>query len=123
MTTPLLLIVDDSRTSRMLIRGLITQLRPDWRLVEAGNGDEALAAVEAEVPTHVSMDVNMPGMSGLEAAARIRIKHPEVRIVMCTANIQESTRNAAAQAGIGFVSKPITERSVTESLAFWEAAP
>jgi two-component system chemotaxis response regulator CheY len=123
MTTPLLLIVDDSRTSRMLIRGLITQLRPDWRLVEAGNGDEALAAVEAEVPTYVSMDVNMPGMSGLEAAGRIRIKHPGVRIVMCTANIQESTRNAAGQAGIGFVSKPITERSVTESLAFWEAAP
>lgn len=121
MTT--LLIVDDSRTSRMLIRGLITQLRPDWAIVEAASGDEALAAVAADVPTYISMDVNMPGMSGLEAAGRVRIRHPEVRIVMCTANIQESTRNAAAQAGIGFVSKPINERSVSESLAFWEAAP
>ena len=65
MTTPLLLIVDDSRTSRMLIRGLIAQLRPDWRLVEAGNGDEALAAVEAEVPKHGTTD-----FAGLRTAAQ-----------------------------------------------------
>lgn len=123
MTAPLLLIVDDSRTSRMMIKGLIAQLRPDWRIVEAASGDEGLAAVEAELPTYISMDVNMPGMSGLEAAGRVRIRHPEVRIVMCTANIQESVRNAAAQGGIGFVSKPITERSVNESIAYWEAAP
>ncbi len=120
-SSPLLLVVDDSRTSRMLISGLIKQLRPEWRIVEADSGDAALAAVEAEVPTYISMDVNMPGMSGLEAAGRVRIRHPEVRIVMCTANIQESVRNAAAQAGIGFVSKPINERAVTESIAFWEA--
>ncbi len=123
MSSPLLLIVDDSRTSRMLIGGLIRQLRPDWRIVEAASGDEAVAAVETEMPNFVSMDVNMPGMSGLEAAGRIRIKHPEVRIVMCTANIQESVRDTAAKSGIGFVAKPITERSISESLAFWEAAP
>jgi two-component system chemotaxis response regulator CheY len=120
-SSPLLLIVDDSRTSRMLISGLIKQLRPAWRIVEADSGDAALALLETEVPTYISMDVNMPGMSGLEAAGRVRIRHPDVRIVMCTANIQESVRNAAAQAGIGFVSKPINERAVTESIAFWES--
>lgn len=118
---PLLLIVDDSRTSRLLIRGLVAKLRPNWRVAEAGSGVEALAAVESEVPDYVSMDVNMPDMGGLEAAGRIRIRHPEVRIVLCTANIQESVRAAAEKVGLGFVAKPITERSVTESLAFWEA--
>jgi two-component system chemotaxis response regulator CheY len=119
--SPLVLIVDDSRTSRMLISGFIKQLRPDWRIVEADSGDAALVVLETEVPTYLSMDDNMPGMRGLEAAGRVRILHPEVRIVMCSANIQESMRNSAAQSGIGFVAKPINERSVRESIALWEA--
>ncbi|MBK7352533.1 MAG: response regulator [Nitrosomonas sp.] len=119
-TIPLLLIVDDSRTSRMLIRKQITHLRPNWQMIEASSGEESLSMIKNQLPDFISMDVNMPGISGLEAADHIRFKYPEVRIVLCTANIQESIRNAVAKANIGFVSKPITERSVTESIAFWE---
>lgn len=119
-TAPLLLIVDDSRTSRMLIRGMVSKLRPDWRITEAGSGDEALQKCEEELPQFVSMDVNMPGMSGLEAAAKIRMRHAEVRIVLCTANIQEAIRDAAAKAGIQFVAKPITPVSVEQSIQFFE---
>lgn len=119
-TIPLLLIVDDSRTSRMLIRNQINRLRPNWRMIEASSGEESLSVIEDQLPDFISMDVNMPGISGLEAAGHIRLKYPEVRIVLCTANIQESIRNAVAKANIGFVSKPITERSVIDSLAFWE---
>lgn len=118
---PLLLIVDDSRTSRMMLRALTAQLRPDWRMVEAGTGEEALVKVEEEIPDYVSMDVNMPGMSGLEAAGRIRIRHPEVRIVLCTANIQESVRQGAEKAGIHFVAKPITQASVQQAVTYFEA--
>lgn len=45
-TPPLLLIVDDSRTSRTLIRAMLAQVRPDWRTIEASSGDEALELVE-----------------------------------------------------------------------------
>ena len=89
---PLLLIVDDSRMSRMLIRAIITDTRPNWRIIEASTGDESIKLAEEHLPNFVSMDVNMPGISGLEAAGRIRIRHPEIKIVLCTANIQESTR-------------------------------
>lgn len=119
-TAPLLLIVDDSRTSRMLIKGIVRNLRPGWRTVEAGSGDEALQRVAEEIPRYVSMDVNMPGMSGLEAAGRIRIRHPEVNIVLCTANVQESVQNSAEQAGIHFVAKPITEKTVTTMIGYFE---
>lgn len=118
--SPLLLIVDDSRTSRMLIRSMVAQMRPHWRTVEAGTGEESLARVEEEVPDFVSMDVNMPGMSGLEAAGRIRIKHPEVRIVLCTANIQESVRQSAEKVGLHFVAKPITVNTVADAVAYFE---
>lgn len=119
--SPLLLIVDDSRMSRMLIRAIIADSRPNWRIIEAINGDEAIALANETPPDFVSMDVNMPGISGLEAAGRIRIRHPDARITLCTANIQESTREAASRAGVHFVAKPITAQSVADAIAFFES--
>ncbi|UCV12071.1 response regulator [Dechloromonas denitrificans] len=119
--SPLLLIVDDSRMSRMLIRAIIADSRPNWRIIEAVNGDEAIALANETPPDFVSMDVNMPGISGLEAAGRIRIRHPDTRITLCTANIQESTREAASRAGVHFVAKPITAQSVADAIAFFES--
>lgn len=116
----MLLIVDDSRMSRMLLRALVADSRPEWRIAEAVSGDEALAMIAEHAPAFVSMDVNMPGISGLEAAGRIRLRHPEIRIALCTANIQESTREAAARAGVHFVAKPITAASVADAIAFFE---
>ncbi len=123
MTTapPLLLIVDDSRTSRTLIRAMLAQVRPDWRTIEASSGDEALELVEQSSPDFVTMDVNMPGISGLEAAGRIRIRYPDIRIVLCTANIQESVRNAAEKAGVHFVAKPITPQVVAQAVSYFES--
>ena len=117
---PTLLIVDDSRMSRMLIRALVSQIRPQWNLVDAISGDEALERVEESKPDFVSMDVNMPGMNGMEAAGRIRIRHPEIRIALCTANIQESTQQAAAKIGLQFIKKPITEAAIGEMVAGFE---
>lgn len=117
---PLLLVVDDSRTSRMLITRMIVGLRPDWRIVEAASGDEALKLAEAEMPDFVSMDVNMPGMSGLEAAGRLHMRDPKARIVLCTANVQESMRQSAEKAGIHFVAKPITPNTIAEMVEHFE---
>ena len=118
--SPLLLIVDDSRTSRTLIRAMLAQIRPEWRTIEASSGDEALQLVDQESPDFVSMDVNMPGISGLEAAGKIRLKHPDIRIVLCTANIQESVRSAAEKAGVHFVAKPITPQVVAQAVSHFE---
>lgn len=118
--TPLLLIVDDSRTSRMMIRKMVSDQRPQWRMIEAASGDEALQLVKDQNPDFVSMDVNMPGISGLEAAGRIRLHHPSIRIVLCTANVQESVRSAAEKAGVYFVSKPITPQSIATAIGHFE---
>lgn len=107
--------------SRMLIRAIITDTRPNWRIIEASTGDESIKLAEEHLPNFVSMDVNMPGISGLEAAGRIRIRHPEIKIVLCTANIQESTREAASKVGLHFVPKPITAATVGDAVAFFES--
>lgn len=118
--TPLLLIVDDSRTSRMMIRKMVSDQRPQWRMIEAASGDESLLLVKDHKPDFVSMDVNMPGMSGLEAAGHIRLHHPNIRVVLCTANVQECVRAAAEKAGVYFVSKPITPQSIATAIGHFE---
>ena len=118
---PLLLIVDDSRMSRMLIKAIINEIRPHWRIIEASTGDEAIELAEKETPGFISMDVNMPGINGLEAAGRIRFRHPDTPIVLCTANIQESIREAASKVGLHFVAKPITAQSISSAVTFFES--
>ncbi len=105
----------------MLIRKFVAELRPDWRVIEATSGDESLVLARERQPDFISMDVNMPGISGLEAAGSIRMHHPEMRIVLCTANVQDSVRQAAARAGVQFVAKPITLASVTQAIAHFES--
>ncbi len=120
MNSPLFLVVDDSKMSRMMISRLVGDLRPDWRIIEAVSGPQALELIEQEPPTLISMDVNMPGMSGLETAGRIRLHHPDIRIVLCTANIQDAMRQAAEKIGIRFVAKPITQASIERMVALFE---
>ncbi len=111
-----MLIVDDSATSRLMIRTYVHRVRPDWLLVEAGSGVAAMEAVFYQPIDIASIDYNMPGMDGLTLARRIRAQLPEVRMVIFTANIQDYLRDECAEIGAGLVIKPVTERSVTEML-------
>lgn len=120
-TQKTLLIVDDSRTSRGLIRGFISSLRKDWHIIEAGTGEEGLEKIQQSPPDYVTMDVNMPGMSGLEAAGEIRWRYPQIRVSVCTGNVQEYVREAARQAGVFFSPKPITLLSMAEVISYFEA--
>jgi CheY-like chemotaxis protein len=112
-----ILVVDDSKTARMMIRSIILHLHPNWIVLEAGSGAEALEVVERDTPNCITMDVNMPGMDGIEAARMILGKYPGTRIVLFTANLQESTRQEAQAMGMNFVAKPVTEQSVTQALS------
>jgi CheY-like chemotaxis protein len=120
MDNPSLLIVDDSKMSRMMISRIVADLRPSWRLSEASSGEEALRVIEQNPPDLISMDVNMPGISGLEAAGRIRLHFPNIRVILCTANIQDAVRQAAERAGVKFVAKPITPESVARMVSLFE---
>ena len=111
-----LMIVDDSKVSRMRIRAFFTARCPQWAVQEAGSGDEALTVAADFKPDFVTMDVNMPGISGFEAAEKLMASHPDIRIVMLTANIQESSRKQATSLQLNFVAKPATEASLQQAL-------
>lgn len=111
------LVVDDSRVSRLMARQYIHNLHADWRVEEAGTGEEALGKVESITPDLVLMDVNMPGMGGIAAAEQMRARLPLARISLLTANVQSATRARAEELGIGFMEKPITEARIAQLLA------
>ena len=120
MTTKTVLIVDDSRVSRMMARQYITLLHADWIVEEAGTGEESLLKARQHAPDLVLMDVNMPGMGGMAAAEQLRQQFPAMAISLLTANVQSATRERAVAMGLGFVEKPITEARIEQLLATLE---
>lgn len=115
MTT--VLVVDDSRVSRMLSRQYILQKHPEWTIAEAGSGEEAVEKLQSVTPDLVLLDLNMPGMGGLAAVDKILAKCPNARITLLTANVQDAIRERALAMGIGFAEKPITEARIDQIIA------
>ena len=74
--------------------------RSDVEVVaEAGDGAEALAAAERERPDVVLMDIALKGMNGLEAAARLRERLPEVKVIILSMHTSEEYVLLALRAG------------------------
>ena len=103
----------------MMIRSIIEDKMPDWELIEAGSGDEALEKMATFDIDFFSLDLNMPGMDGLELIEKLPAKHASTPKVLMTANIQESISNRAIELGAYCVHKPITEESVDKMLSIF----
>jgi two-component system chemotaxis response regulator CheY len=110
--TQTVLVVDDSRVSRMMARQFILSARPCWSVEDAASGEEALEKVKTISPALILIDVNMPGIGGMAAAEQLRTLCPQAHISLVTANVQNATRNRAAELGIAFMEKPITEARI-----------
>lgn len=110
------LLVDDNRVARMMLRLVIAELRPDWTIAEAQSGEEALAWAKGKAVDVLLIDMGLPGMNGLEVAARFRASHPDAALAMVTANIQKPVREKAAALGAAFIEKPLRPETL---LAFF----
>lgn len=108
------LIVDDSKTARLMLKHWINNFWPGFEIVEAGNGDEALTAMNKLDSSDLLavVDYNMPGMTGLDLVAKMISSVAPSKITLCTANIQEAVKKRARQMGIHYIAKPITPTKV-----------
>jgi len=97
---------DDADIRRVLTRTLLTL---GFDAAEASNGEEALREVEARPFDVVLLDVNMPGMGGIEACRQIRKKAPRLQILMLTVREREEDKVKALDAGADdYVTKPFS---------------
>ena len=83
----------------------------------ATTGEEAIELVEQRKPDVILMDINMPGMGGLEAARRIRINHPDIHILMLTISEQEEDLFKAVRLGArGYILKNSSSQELLEAI-------
>ena len=107
-----ILIVDDSRTSRRILKGLLEG--EGYTIVgEAVNGQEGYEKYAELKPDLVTMDITMPVMTGVESLKKIKGEFPEAKIIMVSAagqqhNMLEAVQNGAAE----FTAKPFDAEEI-----------
>ena len=84
---------------RQGLRSILTGYADLEVVAEAGNGIDALSAVEAHRPAVVIMDINMPKMDGIEATRRIKARYHEISVIGLSVNTADENRQAMLQAG------------------------
>jgi two-component system KDP operon response regulator KdpE len=98
-----MIVDDDPQIRRVLRTALVAQ---GYEVVDARNGEEALEKLRDEKLDLVILDVNMPGVNGLEACRSIR-STSDVAIIMLTVRDEESDKVAALDAGADdYMTKP-----------------
>jgi len=112
-----LLLVDDHEMVRTGLRTFLG-LQTDMTVVgEAGTAEQALALVPRLRPDIVLMDLALPGMSGVEAAQRLRANHPAVKVVVLTSFAGQDAVLPAVRAGVaGYLLKDVGPAELADAL-------
>lgn len=112
-----LVIADDHEISRIGIRRLLS-ISPEIEIVaEAVHGGQTVDLVKSLKPDVVLMDVMMPGISGIEAAQRIKQDVPETLVIMLSSSEDEQSVERALFAGAdGYLSKEVTSQELVEAI-------
>ena len=110
-----ILVTDDSMFMRNMIKTMIHE--EGYQTCEAGNGKEMLEVYDRELPDIVTLDITMPEMDGIEALKRLKAKHPDAKVVMCSAMGQQAMVIESIQAGAAnFLVKPFEKDKVVDTL-------
>jgi len=110
-----LLIVDDERSIRLSLRTILVNF--GYEVVEAARGEEALALARTAQFAAVLLDINMPGMGGIEVCRTLRKNDPRLPIVMLTVQDSEDRKVEALDAGADdYITKPFQLRELTARL-------
>jgi two-component system, OmpR family, KDP operon response regulator KdpE len=101
------LVTDDDADLRLVLKKTLDAL--GFAVTESSNGEGAIREVDARPFHAVLMDMNMPGIGGIEACRRIRSKDPKMQILMLTVRDRESDKIEALDAGADdYITKPFS---------------
>lgn len=115
MTT--ILIVEDNPRNMKLVRDIL-QVK-GYTTVEATSAEDGIALATAEPPDLVLMDIQLPGMSGIEALRVLRgePRTAQVRVIAVTASVMQHDRKLIGDAGFdAYVGKPISLNEFLEAV-------
>jgi len=108
-----ILVVEDQEDNRQILRDLLSSA--GYEMSEAGDGQEALAAVAKQRPDLILMDIQLPVMDGYEATRRIKSdpKTRSIPIIVVTSYALSGDESKARDAGCdAYVTKPYSPRAL-----------
>ena len=112
-----ILLVDDEPHIRKYL-GLIARGLGAPVIIEAGNGVEALAKYQQESPQLVLLDVNMPGMDGLEVLTALLAQDPDALVVMLTSLVNRQTVEECLKLGAAsYIRKDTPKEAILAELS------
>ncbi len=111
-----IMIVDDSRMSRSILRDVLE--KEGYSIIrEAANGEDAVEAYNECKPDLVTLDITMPKMDGLEALTKILDMDADAKVIMITAAGQQDKLIKALKVGAKrFINKPFNEEEVLKNV-------
>ena len=114
--TAKILLVDDSGLARRSMRAILEPA--GYQVVEAEDGMSALERYFLEKPDLVLLDLVMRGMTGLDVLSKLHELDGDARVVVVSADIQDSSREMAESGGAsGFVTKPVQRAAILKVIA------
>ena len=112
-----ILLVDDEAHVRKFI-GLLARGLGSPVIIEASNGEEALAKFTKEAPDLVLLDVNLPGMDGLEILSGILAQNPDAKVVMLTSLANRQTIEECLRLGaVSYIRKDTPKDAILAELS------
>jgi two-component system cell cycle response regulator DivK len=119
----LILIVEDNPRNMKLVRDVL-QVKGHTTL-EAVNAEDGIVLATERVPDLILMDIQLPGMNGIQALAKLREAEAtkSIPVIAFTASVMPSDRHTIMAAGFNaFLSKPIAIKELTDTVAAQIAA-
>lgn len=111
------LLVDDEPLARTRLERLIKELEPGATIVQAGDGDQALAALAKDGPFEACfLDVEMPGLGGFDVARRWPAAAKDTALIFCTAYPKYAVQ-AFQVAAVDYLVKPVEAERLKQTLA------
>lgn len=114
--TGTILLVDDEAHIRKYVSLILKQLGVA-KIVEATNGEEAIAIFEQQRPEIVLLDISMPLMNGLETLKKLKAIDPECIVIMLTSMVnRQSIDEALALGAANYIRKDTAKEEITQAI-------
>jgi CheY-like chemotaxis protein len=124
MTEQRVLVVDDNELNLKLVRDVLRFA--GYAVVEARTGEEAVTLAGQDPPDIVLMDIQLPGIDGIEALRRLRATPSTagVPVVALTASAMRSDEGRAVDSGFdGFLTKPVSVATLPQQVQSYLTGP
>ena len=111
-----ILLVDDEAHIRKYVSLILKQLGVP-KVIEAGNGEEAIASYQSVKPDLVLLDISMPLMNGLETLKKLKEIDPECMIIMLTSMVnRQSIDEALALGAANYIRKDTPKEEIAQAI-------